>query len=111
MRRALNRLLSEPNLSTPFTGMALDETHRRLAVSGEGWADFAFPNRGPATDNVLGHLFREGENFTMTFEYEPQRGQKNRPWYSRGSPSMRGITTVELHSITASQTMREASWI
>ena len=49
--------------------MALDETHRKLAASGEGWADFAFPNWGPTTDNILGYLFREGENFTMTFEF------------------------------------------
>lgn len=70
VQRTLEWLRSEPDLSPPFSGMPLDEAHRRLSASTEReGARFWFPDWGPTTDNLIGYLFREGDHFLMTFEF------------------------------------------
>ena len=66
----LNWLRSGCDLSLPYPGLLPVETHRRLLVEDDGSREpFWFPRWGPTTDNVIGHLFREGERLAIALEF------------------------------------------
>ena len=71
------------DLSLPHPGLSPVETHRRLLAVDDGSREqFWFPHWGPTTDNIGGHVFREGERLGITLEFwrethlpEHERGQ------------------------------------
>lgn len=68
-RGTLELLRAGRDLSLPFPGLSLEENHRRLLRLDDGSRErFAFPQYGPTTDNVLGHLFRVGAQLVITLE-------------------------------------------
>jgi hypothetical protein len=70
VRDTLDLLRSGRDLSPPYAGVSLIETHRRLLEVDDGSREqFWFPMWGPITDNVSGHLFRNGELLSITLEY------------------------------------------
>ena len=70
VRGTLDWLRSARDLSPPFAGLSLAETHRRLLRIDDGSREqFWFPLWGPTTDNVSGHLFREGDSLSITLEF------------------------------------------
>jgi hypothetical protein len=47
-----------------------EETHRQLLELDDGSRQrFWFPDWGPTTDNIGGHVFRVGEQLVITFEF------------------------------------------
>ena len=70
VRDTLNWLRSDCDLSRPYGGMSLTETHRRLLEIDDGSREqFWFPLWGPTTDNVSGHVFRDGDSLSITLEF------------------------------------------
>jgi len=70
VQRTINRLKSGCDLSLPFPGLPPVETHRRLLALDDGSGEqFCFPHWGPTTDNILAHLFRDGERIFIPFEF------------------------------------------
>jgi hypothetical protein len=66
----VNWLRSGCDLSLPYSGVSAAETHLRLLAVDDGSREqFWFPNWGPTTDNILGHVFRAGDRLVMTFEF------------------------------------------
>jgi hypothetical protein len=66
----LNWLRSGCDLSLPYPGVSPVQTHRRLLVLDDGSREqFWFPRWGPTTDNVVGHVVREGEWLMITLEF------------------------------------------
>ncbi|MBX3397105.1 MAG: hypothetical protein KF873_00070 [Gemmataceae bacterium] len=63
-------LKSGCDLSPPFPDLTPIETHRRLVELDDGSREkYWFPHWGPITDNVTGHLFRIGEQVTITLDF------------------------------------------
>jgi hypothetical protein len=70
VRSTLRWLQSGRDLTPPFPGVSMEETHRRLLEIDDGSREqFWFPRWGPETDNVTGHLFRIGDQLAITFEF------------------------------------------
>ena len=70
VRDTLTWLRSGCELSPPYTGISLPETHRRLLDADDGSREqFWFPVWGPITDNVSGHLFRDSGLLSITLEF------------------------------------------
>lgn len=70
VQSTIDWLRSGCDLSLPFPGLPPAETHRRLLALGYGSRErFWFPRWGPTTDNVLAHLFRDGDRIFIPFEF------------------------------------------
>jgi hypothetical protein len=54
----------------PFPGLSFAVTHRRLLANDDGLRErWWFMCWGPTTDNVLAHLFRDGDHLAITVEF------------------------------------------
>lgn len=63
-------LKSGCDLSPPFPDLTPIETHRRLLELDDGSREkYWFPQWGPITDNVCGHVFRIGGQIAITLEF------------------------------------------
>lgn len=57
---------------SPFVGLSSEAAHRRLMVladDDELRSRFQVLNWGPTTDNVIAHLFRDGERLLLTAQF------------------------------------------
>ncbi|MCW2913819.1 MAG: hypothetical protein JWN52_1887 [Actinomycetia bacterium] len=52
----------------PFPGLSFAATHQRLRADDER-DQCLFLHWGPTTDNVLAHLFRDGDHLTITLQF------------------------------------------
>lgn len=65
---------------TPFPGLSLAATHRRLLADSEGLREqWWFLLWGPTTDNVSAHLFRDGDHLTITLQFWRERHLRLHP--------------------------------
>jgi hypothetical protein len=97
VRDTRNWLRSGSDLSRPYTGISLPETHRRLLEADDGSREqFWFPMWGPITDNICGHLFRDGELLLITLEFWRKTHQ---PPDERGKVFAAEITEDELVNV------------
>lgn len=97
VRDTLNWLRSGSDLSPPHAGVSLVETHRRLLDVDDGTREqFWFPLWGPITDNVSGHVFRDGELLSITLEFWRETHQ---PLAERGEVFVTHIPEAELVGI------------
>lgn len=70
VQRTIDWLQSGCDLSLPFPNLPPGETHRRLLAYDDGSRErFWFPHWGPTTDNILAHLFRDGDRIFIPFEF------------------------------------------
>lgn len=93
----LDWLRSGCDLSPPYAGVSLAETHRRLLEVDDGSREqFWFPMWGPITDNILGHLFRNGELLSITLEFWRETHQ---PPDERGAVFVAEIPEDELVNV------------
>jgi len=81
----------------PYAGVSLIETHRRLLEVDDGSREqFWLPMWGPITDNVSGHLFRNGELLSITSEFWRETHQ---PPDDRGKVFVAEIPEAELADV------------
>ncbi|MFF0476586.1 hypothetical protein [Streptomyces sp. NPDC004284] len=66
-----DRLRSGEGSPPPYAGTSPEATHRRLGTETdhELRSRFRALDWGPTTDNVMAHLFREGEHLMITLEF------------------------------------------
>jgi hypothetical protein len=97
VRDTLNWLRSGCDLSPPYAGLSLAETHRQLLEVGDGSREqFWFPLWGPTTDNVSGHVFREGEWISIAMEFWRET---HLPADERGKVFVAGMPEVEFVNV------------
>jgi hypothetical protein len=66
-RARLDSIKSSPS---PFPGLPPAAVHRQLLADDEGLREqWWFLQWGPTTDNVLAHLFRDGDHLVITVEF------------------------------------------
>jgi hypothetical protein len=93
----LDWIQSGCDLSPPYAGVSLIETHRRLLEVDDGSRErFWFPLWGPTTDNVTGHVFRAGELVSITLEFWRETHQ---PPDDRGKVFVAEIPEAELADV------------
>lgn len=97
LRDTLNWLRSAGNLSRPFAGISLTDTHRRLLEMDDGTREqFWFPLWGPTTDNISGHVFRDGDSLSITLEFWRET---HKPPEERGEVFVAEMPEAELISV------------
>ncbi len=97
VRDTLNWLRSDCDVSLPHPGGSPAEIHRRLLDVDDGSREqFWFPLWRPTTDNVSGHVFRDGERLAITLEFWRQTHE---PAYERGQVFVAELPEYELVSI------------
>lgn len=94
VRDTLNWLRSGCDLSRPFAGMPPAEIHRWLLELDDGSREqFWFPLWGPTTDNISGHVFRDGESLSITLEFWRET---HKPTEERGEVFVAEVPEAEL---------------
>jgi hypothetical protein len=76
-RARLDSINASPS---PFPGLPPAAVHRQLLADEDGLRErWRFLHWGPTTDNVLGHLFRDGDHLVITVEICRQEHFRRHP--------------------------------
>lgn len=93
------RLDSITDSPRPFPGMSPAAVHRQLLANDNGLRDqWSFLEWGPTTDNVLAHLFCDGNHLVLTVEFWREEHLRLHPEHAK-SVFMAEIEAGELTDI------------
>jgi hypothetical protein len=99
LQRDRVRLESAEVPPSPFPGLSPSAVHRQLLAGDDGLREqWCFLERGPTTDNVLAHVFRESGYLVITVEFRRDEHLQRCPEHT-GAVFASEITAEELAGI------------